>query len=154
MTGSEGTLAVITEVTVKLMTPPGNREILFVPFSSLSDAIRSVPIILKEKILPVGIEFMEQDILQLVAEDTGKEIPFRGYPAYLMLIIESDSYDEFCAAAERIHEICSGLGAADVYVPGSESAKRNLLEIRESFYTTLHKKGMYDIADVVVPAAG
>ena len=76
LVGSEGTLAVITQVTLKLITPPGNREILFVPFNSLTEAIRCVPPILKEKILPVSIEFMEADVLKLVQDYTGKELPF------------------------------------------------------------------------------
>ncbi len=45
----------------------------------------------------------------------------------------------------------SSIGAIDTFVPGSESAKRRLLEAREKFYTTLQHRGMLDIADVVVP---
>ncbi|MBI2328205.1 MAG: FAD-binding protein [Chloroflexi bacterium] len=56
--GSEGTLAVITKIILRLIPPPGKREIIFVPFNSLHDAIKSVPAILKQRILPVGIEFM------------------------------------------------------------------------------------------------
>lgn len=41
--GSEGTLAVITKIMLKLTTPPGKREILFIPFHRLHDAIGSVP---------------------------------------------------------------------------------------------------------------
>ncbi|HEX7476034.1 MAG TPA: FAD-binding oxidoreductase [Dehalococcoidales bacterium] len=151
LVGSEGTLAVITQITLKLITPPGNREILFVPFNSLNEAIRCVPPILKEKILPVSIEFMEADVLKLVQDYTGKELPFPIFPAYLMLMIESDSYDHFCGIAEQISEICKKQGAVDVFVPGSESAKRRLLEMREQFYPTMQHRGMADIADVVVP---
>jgi glycolate oxidase len=151
LTGSEGTLAVISQVTLKLITPPGSREILLVPFHSLSEAIRCVPLILKEQILPVSIEFMEADILRLVKDYTGKEFPITGYPAYLMLMIEARDYDEFGAISERISEICARNGAVDTYVPGSESAKRKLLETREKFYPTMQHRGMLDLADVVVP---
>jgi glycolate oxidase len=149
--GSEGTLAVITEVTVKLISPPPNREILFIPFNSLSDAIRCVPAILREGILPVGIEFMEEGILRMVEQFTGKEIPMLGYTAYLMLILESESYDDFCKLAERISSICLKLGAADIFVPNSESAKRNLLEAREKFQPTFKHNGMLETLDAVVP---
>jgi glycolate oxidase len=149
--GSEGTLAVITQLTLKLILPPGSREILFVPFHNLTDAIRCVPHILKEKILPVSIEFMEEDILKLVQEHTGKDLPFPIFPAYLMLMIESDSYDQFCSIAENLSNLCRQHGAIDVLVPPSESAKRRLLEMREQFYPALHHRGMADIADVVVP---
>ncbi len=151
LTGSEGTLAIISEVTLRLINPPGSREILLIPFNSLSEAIRCVPIILKERILPVSIEFMEADILGLVKDYTGNEFPIPGYPAYLMLMIEVDNYDEFGSISERISEICLKNGAVDTYVPGSERAKRRLLETREKFYPTLQHRGMLDLADVVVP---
>jgi len=149
--GSEGTLAVVTKVTVKLIAPPGNRELLFIPFDSLSDAIGCVPVILKEKILPVGIEFMEDEILRMVQEFTGKEIPMLGHSAYLMLILESENYDAFCKVAEQISEICLKRGAVDIFVPGSESAKRNLLEAREKFQPTFARAGMLETIDIVVP---
>jgi glycolate oxidase len=151
LVGSEGTLAVITQLTLKLILPPGSREILFIPFHNLTEAIRCVPHILKEKILPVSIEFMEEDVLKLVQEYTGKELPFQMFPAYLMLMIESESYDQFCGIAENLSNLCRQHGAIDVFVPPSESAKRRLLELREQFYPALQHRGMADIADVVVP---
>lgn len=151
ITGSEGTLAVVTRVMLRLINPPGKREILFVPFNSLHDAINTVPEILREKILPVGIEFMERDIISMVEQYTGKEIPMHDYAAYLMIIIEADSEDETHRIAGRLGQICLAHGAIDVFVPGSQRANRNLLEFREKFYSVIGHFGMLDIADVVVP---
>ena len=100
--GSEGTLAVITKIILKLIPPPGKREILFIPFHSLHDAIRSVPDILKEGILPVGIEFMERDIINMVEQYTGKEIPMHDHEAFLMIIVEADNEDEIYSIADRL----------------------------------------------------
>jgi glycolate oxidase len=151
ITGSEGTLAVITKVTLRLIAPPGSRDLLFIPFNQLNDAIRCVPAILKEKILPVGIEFMEQDILKLVESYAGLKVPMPGYPAYLLLFLESASQEEFMKTAEKIGEICLQQGAVDIFLPNTEEAKRNLMEAREKFYPTLQHNGMLDIADSVVP---
>jgi len=149
--GSEGTLAVITSVILRLISQPGSREILFVPFRTLQDAVRTVPEILKEKILPVGIEFLEKDILDATEKFTGKEIPLSGYPAYLMIMVEADDQDQFLSIADRIGKVCLRMGAVDIFVPGSERAKRNLLEAREKFYPALRQLGMLEMADVVVP---
>jgi len=149
--GSEGTLAVVTKVMLKLITPPGKREILFIPFHKLHDAIKSVPDILKERILPIGIEFMDRDIINMVERYTGKEIPLHDYQAFLMIIVEADSEDEIHRISERIGEICLSHGAVDVFMPGSERAKRNLLDAREKFYSVAGHFGMLDIVDVVVP---
>ena len=149
--GSEGTLAVITKIMLRLITPPGKREILFIPFHELRDAIRSVPDILKERILPIGIEFMERDIINMVEQHTGKEIPLHDYEAFLMIIVEADSEDEIYRISNRIGEVCLSHGAVDVFIPGSERAKRNLLDAREKFYHAIRHFGLLDIADVVVP---
>ena len=149
--GSEGTLAVITKIILRLITPPGRREILFIPFHSLHDAIRSVPDILKEGILPVGIEFMERDIINMVEQHTGKEIPMHDYEAFLMIIVEADSEDEIYRVADHIGKICLNHGAVDVFTPGSARARRNLLEAREKFYSVIGHFGMLDIVDAVVP---
>jgi glycolate oxidase len=149
--GSEGTLTVVTRVTVKLIIPPGSREILFVPFNSLEEAIRCVPKILKADILPVSIEFMGEDILRLVQSKSGKEMPFKMYPAFLLLMLECVCEDDFLELTAKLNEICLQNGAPDVFVPGSESAKRRLLEFREQFYPTMQHCNMLDLADVVVP---
>jgi glycolate oxidase len=151
ITGSEGTLAVITKILLRLIPPPGRREVLFVPFRSLDDAIKSVPDILKSGTLPVGLEFMEQDIIKMVEQYTGKEIPLHDYDAYLMIIVEADSEEEIHRIAGQLGEICLSHGAVDVFMPGSERAKRNLLELREKFYPTVCHFGTPEIVDAVVP---
>lgn len=149
--GSEGTLAIITRAILKLTTPPGKTEVLFIPFHKIQDAIDTVPDILKHGILPAGIEFMERDIIKLVEENTGKEIPFPEYPAFLMVILEAESEETFHKAARAVHEVATKHGAVDVFLPPSERAKRELLEAREKFYYALKRAGPMDIADAVVP---
>jgi len=151
ITGSEGTLAVITKILLRLIPPPGRREVLFIPFTCLDDAIKSVPDILKSETLPVGLEFMEQDIIKMVEQYTGKEIPLHDYGAYLMIIVEADSEDEIHRIAKHLGEICLSHGAVDVFMPGSERAKRNLLELREKFYPAVCHFGTPEIVDAVVP---
>ena len=149
--GSEGTLAVVTRIMLRLIPPPGKTEVLFIPFHSLHEAIRSVPDILQERILPVGIEFMQRDVVSMVEQFTGKEIPLHEHEAFLMIIVEADDEDEIYRISNRIGEICLKHGAVDVFVPGSERAKRNLLEAREKCYTAMQHFGILDITDVVVP---
>ena len=149
--GSEGTLAVITRVMLRLTTHPGQTEILFVPFHSLHEAIESVPDILARGILPVGIEFMQKDAIRLVEEFTGKEIPLHYHEAFLLIIIEGTDSDEIHRISSDISEVCLSHGAVDVYIPGSERARRNLMEAREKFYPAAVHFGILDITDVVVP---
>lgn len=149
--GSEGTLAVVTKIILRLTTIPKRREVLFIPFQRLNDAIKAVPDILKHRILPVGIEFMERDIITIVEQHLNREIPFHDYEAFLMIIVEGESEDEILEAAQHIEEVCLRNGAIDTLVPGSERAKRELLEARERFYPAARQTGPLDTADVVVP---
>ena len=149
--GSEGTLAVITKIMLRLITPPGRTEILFIPFHNLHDAIRAVPDILARGILPVGIEFMQQDIIRMVEQFTGREIPVHDHEAFLMIIVEADNDDELYRVSNRIGDVCLNHGAVDIYIPTSERAKRNLMEAREKFYPAMVHFGILEIVDVVVP---
>ena len=149
--GSEGTLAVITKVLLRLVTPPVKTEILFIPFHNLHAAISSVPDILQRGILPVGIEFMERDMINLAEQYTGKEIPLHDHEAFLMIFVEGENNEEIHRQADEIGSICLNNGAVDVFMPTGSRARRNLLEVREKFYYALQHFGILDFADVVVP---
>lgn len=149
--GSEGTLAVITKIILKLTPLPGKREVVFIPFHSLHDAIMSVPKILKEGILPVGLEFIEQNMIQMIEQYRGKELPLHEHQAFLMILVEADSEDEAHQLSCRVGEICLKHGAIDVYLPGSKRAQRNLIESREKAWPAMNAFGTPEISDVVVP---
>ena len=128
LVGSEGTLAVITEITLRLITPPGSQEVLFIPFPGLHQAIRAVPEILRQAVPVIGLEFLEKDAIDIVEEDLGREIPFHEHAAFLLGILEGSSKEEVNQAAARMAEVCTRNGAIDVYIPVSTRAKRELLE--------------------------
>lgn len=149
--GSEGTLALITKVTLRLLTAPEVRTILFVPFRSLSDAITAVPEIIKSKILPTGIEFMERDAIEIAERHTGMKIPPYQGEAFLLIIIDADDEEQAESISRKVGQICSDNGAVDIFVPEGERARRRLLELREKFYPALKAAGLIEIIDVVVP---
>ncbi len=149
--GSEGTLAVITNVILKLTTKPVKREVLFAPFSSLQEAIDTVPDLLHLRMIPAGLEFMERKILRLVEEYLDREIPYPEYDAFLMIIMDGDSEDEIMEYFDEAGEICKKHGAAEAMVPGSEHAKRRLLEAREKFYHAIKRYAPMELIDTVVP---
>ena len=149
--GSEGTLAVITKVILKLTTRLAKREVLFVPFNSLQDAIDTVPEILRLKMTPIGIEFMERSIIELAEKYLGREIPYHQYEAFLMVIMEGETEDEIHEYFSKVEEICKQHDAVATMVPGSERAKRRLLDAREKFYHAIKRSAPLEIVDVVVP---
>ena len=151
LVGSEGTLAVITEITLKLNTKAASREALFIPFHNLQDAIGSVPDILMLGREPVGLEFMESSIMQIAETYTGKELPYHGYEAFLLVLSEADSQDEITTYFTEVEKIVKKHGAADALVPPGQHAMRRLLEAREAFYHAINKYAPMQILDAVVP---
>jgi glycolate oxidase len=149
--GSEGTLAVITRVILKLTTKPKTRQVLFAPFPDLQNAIDAVPEILSLKMTPIGIEFMERSIIEIVEKYLDREIPYHQYDAFLMIIMDGDSEDEIYDYFSTVAGICKKHGVIDALVPGSERAKRRLLDAREKFYHAIKRYAPMEIVDVVVP---
>jgi len=149
--GSEGTLAVVTKVILKLTIKPAKREVLFAPFANLQSAIDAVPEILRLKVTPIGIEFIERNIIEIAEKYLNREIPYHQYEAFLMIIMEGESEDEIYEYFSKVEEICKQHEAIEVMIPGSERAKRQLLEAREKFYSFLKRFAPMEIIDVVVP---
>ena len=87
MTGSEGLLGVITEVTVKILKTPENVKAALVGFPSIEDAGKCVSEIIAEGIIPAGMEIMDKALTK-ATNDFSKA----GYPtdAEAMMIIELD----------------------------------------------------------------
>jgi glycolate oxidase len=100
---------------------------------------------------PTGLEFMEKSIVEIVEKYLGREMPYHQYAAFLMVIMEGESEDEIYEYFSKAEDICKQHGAIEAMVPGSERAKKRLLEARERFYHALKKYAPMEIVDIVVP---
>ena len=154
--GSEGTLAVVTKVILKLLSRPKATATLFVPFKDLGDGIRTVPSILKSGVTPVTIEFLEKIGLVAMEDYTGRKVPIsknvrNEAEAFLIIVTEGKNAEEAFKEAEFIGDICLEHGAIDVFVPPTERAGRELLELREKVFYAAKDAGATDLVDVVVP---
>jgi glycolate oxidase len=149
--GSEGTLAVVTRIILKVMPRPGNREILFVPFSDLQSAIRTVPELLRLKTIPMGLEFLDGEVVRLIEKYVDIKVPHDEQDAFLMIIMEGDSTEDIVQYFGQIESICRSNGAIEFFVPGDETGKRKLIEFREKAYQAIRRAGPFALIDVVVP---
>jgi len=149
--GSEGTLALVTKAILKLSTKPVKVEVLFVPFMNLQNAIEAVPEIIKLKMTPTSIEFMERSIIELVEKYLDIEIPHHQHTAYLMVTMEGESEDEIYEYFSKVEEICRRHEATEAMMPGSERAKRKLLDAREKFFHAIKQHAPMAVIDIVVP---
>jgi len=151
LVGSEGTLAIVTRIILKLIKRPKNRCYLIPTFESLEGAIGTVPKILKEGIVPVAIEFMVGIAMQLCQNYTGIKLPIPEAPYYLIIIIESDSELELKNLTERVNAICLDNGASDVFIVDAEKDMKKVSDARAKLHFAVKSLGLEDIGDAVVP---
>jgi glycolate oxidase len=121
VTGSEGMLGVVTEVTVRLLRKPHTARALLIGFSRTQDAGDCVARIIGAGIIPGGMEMMDRPAIH-----AAEAFVHAGYPLEVeaLLIIELDG----CAAEvddliSRVVEIARALGATSIHVSSSEAER-------------------------------
>ncbi len=150
--GSEGTLGVVTQVTVKLLPLPGHRASLLVPFATLEEAAAAVAEIIRRRLLPATLEFMDAGAIDASRRFLEREMPFPDAGAHLIVEVDGQSADAVRADYEAIGELCLARGAADVLVADTRAAQESLWKARLVVGEAVKSQNR-DVAkqDVVVP---
>ena len=132
MTGSEGMLGVIVEVTLKLLSKPLNNRVLLAAFDEIEEAGKGVADIIASGIIPAGLEMMDNGVIRAV-----EDYLHAGYPvdAAAILICEVDGadeeVDEECRKVEAILKVA---GASEVRVARNKEEGDKFWEGRKSAF--------------------
>jgi len=158
MVGSEGTLGIITQLTMKLIPKPQCDVSLIVPFPDVESCIAAVPKIKLANLDPQSIEFMDLDIVESSAAFTGNpvfptEIDDRPMGASVLVTLVGNSMeDELIPKMKKLGEIMEEAGALDVLVVDTTNLKGEVWSARSSFLTAIEADTkILDEMDVVVP---
>ncbi len=151
LVGSEGTLAAVTKVILRLIKRPQHTITLYVPFPSLDDAIKTVPEIIRRKITPTALEFLEQESILLAEAHLGQRLPHHDAAAYLLLRIDGDKEEELLEVGEAVAEICTAHHASDVLIADTRDAQARIWDLRGRFYEALVENRVVELVDTVVP---
>lgn len=157
MIGSEGTLGIITELTLKIVPAPKTTISLIVPFENLNDCIGTVPKIFQANLHPQAIEFMERKIVLASEKYIGKEtfpknIEGTDANAYLLVTFDGDDEEEIYELMERAAEVLTENGAIDVLVADTPAQLKEAWAARSSFLEAIESQyELLDECDVVVP---
>ncbi len=135
--GSEGTLAVITKIIIKLLPKPEAKKTMLVLFDSIDGAARAVSAIIRGKIIPTTLEFMDGRTLECVKNATDLVVPEE---ANAVLIIEVDGDREFLdKQAARIADIIKPLGVVETRIAETPAESEALWQIRRSVSASLRR---------------
>jgi glycolate oxidase len=121
MTGSEGLLGVVTEVTVRLLRKPSTARAVLLGFPTEAGAAECVAAVIASGIIPGGMEMMDKDAVKCAEAYVGA-----GYPmdAEALLIVELDGPSiEVDYLVERVAEIARDRGATTVRVSRDEQER-------------------------------
>jgi glycolate oxidase len=155
--GSEGTLALVTEATLKLYPRLAHQATVLAPFTGLDAVTAAVPEIVRSGVGPLILEYIDMLTMSATCDQFGLEL---GIPdevkhaayAYLVVMLESGHADrlddDVHAVATHLHE----LGAIDVYVLPAGAAAQ-LIDAREKAFWLAKANNADDIVDMVVPRA-
>lgn len=132
MTGSEGMLGVIVEISVKLLPIPQRAQVVMAAFESVEQAGDAVAAIIAAGLIPAGLEMMDRAAIR-AAEDFVQA----GYPieAAAILLCEMDGSEEQVEAdAEQLVRLLGNHGASDLRVAASEQERRRMWAGRKAAF--------------------
>jgi len=150
LVGSEGTLGVITRIYLKLLPLPEARRTMRAIFPSMDAAAKTVSAIIKAKIIPSTLEFVDQAAIRCVEEYLHAGLPVH---AEALLIIEVDGDSEVVDKyAHKIEAICMQGGAETVKIAQTAQDADELWKVRRSISASLLKLNPHKInEDITVP---
>jgi glycolate oxidase len=155
--GSEGTLAIATEVTLRLYPRPAHTATVLAPFTTLEGVTAAVPPVVASGIGPMIVEYIDRKVMTGIVKASDLEL---GVPreirhrtaAYLVIVLEERRADRLDEDVEELATLLAELGAIDVYVLPPNAGTR-LIDGRERIFWTAKELGANDIVDMVVPRA-
>jgi glycolate oxidase len=148
--GSEGTLGVVTEVTVRVVRIPERVETVLAGFHSMDDAGAAVSAIVATGVLPAAVEMM--DALSIAAAEAAVSC---GYPAgaQAVLIVELDGpAAEVDAELASVRRLCDEAGAFEIRVAADAEDRVAIWRGRKSAFAAMGRISRdYIVQDGVVP---
>ncbi len=150
LTGSEGTMALVTRITVRLMRQPELVKTLLAIYDSVDHCADTVAEITARAITPAAIEMLDGVMLRMVEEDT-----HAGYPmdAAAVLLIELEGLREAVEEqAAQIQEVCKACRSREVRVARSAAERELLWKGRKNAFGAVGRVSpSYYVQDGVVP---
>ena len=150
-TGSEGTLGVITEAILKLISKPKFTQTALAEFKSLDDSANAVNAILSEGLLPATLELMDETAISCIEEAMHLGLPL---DVEALLLMETDGADDLSVKREMtaITRICRDCGAREVKIAQTEGERAKLWKARRSVSPSLARKAPNKLGeDITVP---
>lgn len=149
--GSEGTLGLIVEATLRLLPKPPRRASLRALYGDVTQAAAAVSRVMAQPVAPAMLEFMDRACIRLAREEGGADIPDAG--ALLMIEVDGE-HETLPHALEAVASAAAGDGLIALDEAPDEAARERLWAARKSLSPALRTIAAGKInEDVVVPVS-
>ena len=150
LVGSEGTLGIFNEITLKLIPRPVHQKAMVAVFDQMDKASETVAAIIAKRIVPVTLEFMDNFTIRAVEAFSRVGLPV---DAAALLLIEVDGHPaQVQEDAQNVESLCRKIGAASIQVAENAVERDKVWEARRSALSALAKlKPTVVLEDATVP---
>lgn len=154
--GSEGTLGVITELTLKLDPKPKADVSLILPFADAESVPAAVQALQQSELRLQSMEYLDTDLVEFAGTVTGNPV----FPvtvegerpaASLLVTIEGEDDDALDAAMERVAEMSEEWGVLDILVVDTPNLKKDVWAAHDAFHTATESVLYADELNMAVP---
>ena len=148
--GSEGTLGIVTQITLKLLPKPEAKKTMLVQFETIEGAAKAVSEIVRAKIIPTTLEFMDAATIDCIREISPIELPQN---CSALLIIEVDGDPQLIEKqSKKIFEVVVPLGVVGVNVAADYEESEKIWQVRRNVSPSMRKINPDKFnEDIVVP---
>jgi glycolate oxidase len=152
LVGSEGTLAIITRIILRLVPKPPVQSTLRATFRTIEDAVQAVSLVIKNRVVPAAVELIDGDSLEAVASYLKvRSLAPEGTGALLLLEVDGLA-PAVTEEAARCEQACREAGATEILHARDEAERQEIWRVRRELSLAL--KTITPIKfnhDVVVP---
>ena len=151
LVGSEGTLAIITKITLRLVPKPQANATMLATFDGIRGAVDAVSELIRRRVVPAALELIDSDSLVAIEQNLGGGLVAPGTGA--ALIVEVDGTERGVEEdLDRVVDACRSVGAREISRAKGEAERDTIWSLRRQTSVALKATGLVKINhDVVVP---
>jgi glycolate oxidase len=148
--GSEGTLGVVTEITLKISPEPKATSTVLATFDDLEDAGHALTQVMHSGIIPRALEILGRETIRAINQNTDLDLP----EVDMMILVETDGYthEEADYQMEKVVDVFHRNNLREMKRAGNQEEAEELWKARKSAYAVLARiKTHFVLEDVTVP---
>lgn len=153
--GSEGTLGIITEITLRLVPKPRHQVDILIPLRNLRLGVELVLNLVQERrFVPAVIEFMEKKAIQAGAQIFQEDLPRQDAAVQILVEVEGSEKEAVLDEALAVAELAKRLGGDEPLIAENAASQARLWKVRRAIAKSLKQIYPEVVAqDIVVPPA-